>query len=130
MVELFSDITTTEIKDLTFFEELLDKHFHKFRYFFNIFSCVSDEKINYVKSISCVSYNSNNITIEMKFSSVKKLKEYLKEFKENILYNDIFEVGKYFTLSFSTDSKKLNILINEKNISGEGDIYEDRFNSY
>jgi hypothetical protein len=130
MVEVFNQLTHSELVDcsLLFFEDLLGNHFQKFRYYYENISDIPNDVSKTVKAISCSCTNSS-ILIVTEFKSAKNCSDY-REHLEDLMDTSSFLGDKYF--SFSTEikgDKKLNISIENKGISREDEIYEDRFNS-
>lgn len=130
MVEIFNQLTHSEVEEhsLVLFKEILGNHFEKFRYYHSCIEGISDDVVNKVKGISCFC-SDKGILIEMVFKSTKGCKNYLEAIEEEISIGH--PNAKYFNFSVKIDSgKKLNISIENKNISREDEIYEDRFDSY
>jgi hypothetical protein len=128
MVEVFNQLTHHELADYSLFEELLGNHFEKFRYFYHGTSEISDTLAENVKGISCFC-SSNGILVVVEFSTAKNCEKYRDAINEYM--DDNYCPGEEY-FSFDAEikgSKKLNISIENKTISREDEIYEDRFNS-
>lgn len=124
MVEVFNQLTHHELADFSLFEDLLGNHYEKFRYYYDMTVNVSSELTDTVEGVSCFCVEAG-ITIVTVFDTEEHCQEYLNE-----LESDDESFDEYFSFDVEiTGGKTLNISIENKNISGEDEIYEDRFNS-
>lgn len=124
MITVFNQLTHSELTDYSLFEEVLDNHYEKYRFFYNIMEPIELDK---VKNISCeVPAHETELLITVEFDSQKDLNSFLAIFEARLCD----AVCRYFTVYLEQDGDVLNISIENKNISREGEIYEDRFDTY
>ena len=126
MVEVFNQLTHNELAGFSLFESLLGDHYEKFRYYYQSTKNIPKSTTKSVKGISCFC-SDDGIVVETAFKTDKGCNEYLSYLQPFILYpnNDYFRFNAEIR-----GGKKLNISIENKSISREDEIYEDRFNSY
>jgi hypothetical protein len=126
MVEVFNQLTHNELADFTLFEELLGSHYEKFRFYYYNTDDIPNSVTKHVKGVSCYC-SENAIVIVTEFKTSKNCTEYLSYLEPYLS----FPGNEYFSFTAEIKSgKKLNISIENKSISGEDEIHEDRFNSY
>lgn len=127
VLTLFNQLTHSELADYSIFENVLDNHYEKFKYFYHLMEDI--DLINIDKIRCSESFIPNALEIRVSFENVKHLNDFNKKFT-NITKSFRGYYIKYFIVSSTIDKKSLYISIeNKNNISSEEDIYEDRFNS-
>lgn len=127
MITVFNQLTQSELTDYSLFENVLDNHFEKYRFFYEVMEPIS---LNDVKKICCeCPAHGTELLIIVKFNSKKHLDQFIESFRSRLDVTNCF-LADYFLTTLSRDGNSLNISIENKNISKEGEIYEDRFDSY
>lgn len=129
VVEVFNQLTRKELADysLASLEELLGDHYEKFILFYNGCKSTPKDTMKSMKYVSC-STNDKGILIELELKSKKQCENYKEAIDESM------SSAKYCTegyLKHSVEiigSKKINISIENDSISGEDEIYENKFN--
>ena len=120
MITLFNQLTSSELADYTLFENILEYHYEKFRYFYFL---INDVNLKKIEKIYCKEKRSNIMVYIIPH--------------ENKYINDIvfainnsktqYATSKYFTLDIIEDHNTLVIDIGMCNDCEEGDIYANRF---
>jgi uncharacterized protein YpiB (UPF0302 family) len=127
MIEVLNQLTHKDLADYSLFEKLLGEHFEKFRFFYKNTCYVPKEIFKNVKTVSCFC-TEKGILVEMDFKGTKNRDSYLQCLEGNMDISNNY--SKYFKFSVESKGKKnLNILIENKTISREDEIHEDRFNT-
>jgi len=127
MITVFNQLTQSELTDYSLFEDVLDNHFEKYRFFYSVMEFIS---LKHVKKIYCeCPANKRELIIIVKFSGKKHMADFIDEFQHNLENTRTF-LRDYFITTLNKDGNCLNISIENKSISRESDIYEDRFDSY
>jgi hypothetical protein len=129
VLTLFNQLTHRELADYSIGERvgfIMTNHYEKFKYFYHL---MEDVKINKVDKIKCSdSEDTRSLVVRVDFDDKKHMNRFQKEFS-NIAAAFRGYPAKYFSVDISIDKKSLYITIENKNISSEEDIYEDRFNT-
>lgn len=131
MVEVFNQLTRKELADCNFstVEELLGSHYEKFKLFYKGCKSVPKEIYKSMKYVSCYS-SDEGILIELEFKSKKNCQLYREKMESSLLSEEYCTEGYIKSSIEFIDSKKINISIENNNISGEDEIYENRFDTY
>lgn len=124
ILTLFNQLTHDELADYTKFENVLDNHYEKFKYFYRLMGVVGLDNIQKVRCSD--TDDSNTLCIEIEFENKKHLKEFEKSFDDVVkTYKHYYK--KYFKVVVESNKTTILISIINKKISKEGEIYEDRF---
>ena len=108
-IYVFNRLTSTdELKDVSEFEDLVGKHYQKFKYLYAIIS--NDEVIKYIDDIRCKLHDSR---IDFKI----ELNEPFDDYMESILQDAIKEVDMEdddsFDITYNGEKDELVITISE-----------------
>lgn len=123
MIEVFSRLTQSELDDYSLFENVLGNHFEKFRYFYWSTAGIENKITRLITSISCFC-SDTTLTVQIEFKTERSRKQYMEAIGD---YRD--RRSAYFTMNTGVlNGKTLNISIENKTISREGELYENRFN--
>lgn len=129
VLTLFNQLTHHELADYQIGEKvgfIVTNHYEKFKYFYHL---MEDVKINKVDKIRCSdSEDEKALVIRVDFDNKKHMTNFKAEFSD-ITHTFRGFPAKYFTVDITIDKKSLYITIENKNISSEEDIYEDRFDT-
>lgn len=126
MVAVISQLTQPESTDCSKFDQVIDHHFEKFRYFYNLLQC---DGFDTVKSMDCSCADDHqSLQVELLFDKKNQRDVFNTSFMERINTSKTFQ-AKYFIVVLTPTKNSLNISIENKLISREDDIYGAGFNS-
>jgi hypothetical protein len=125
MILVFNQFTNQGLADCDLFENILENHYEKFKYFYSI---IEDMCLDKVQKIHCEEQESG-LEIYILFKNKKDRDEFVTKFNKYQSKCSKSYYDEYFELGMKNDANTLNISIENKNISKEEDIYENRFNS-
>jgi len=125
MISVFNQLTENELADCDLFEDILNLHYEKFKYFYLI---IEDICLGDVQKIECTE-NTKQLIVIIKFDDNKDRDSFRKVMDKYTKNKNSVYYSKYFSVKIEKESNKLNISIENKKICREEDIYEDRFNS-
>lgn len=124
MITVFNQLTQTELADSSLFEDVMQNHFEKFKYFYAVMQVLS---LKLVDKIVC-STATTQLVISINFEKKGDREKFSESFRNSLLDCPSC-LNKYFSVNVTTTGKKLNISIENKSISREDEIYEDRPNT-
>lgn len=127
MISIFNRMTKSsksDLDDCSLFEDIMDTQYEKFKFFYEM---IKDMALEPIKKIEC-SKRDSDLVIVISFKNKGDRDEYYDMFSnyENCISSDYTD---YFALKLDKSGVKLNISIENKSISREEEIYENRFNS-
>lgn len=123
-VQMLNQLTRHESTGYHLFDSLLSDHFLKFRLFYELVKEVSWNKI---KDVDCDKTSDTSAEFKIEFSK----DSHRKTFQENLVSTyEANTYSKYFSLTVSSSKKILNISIENKDISREDEIHENRFDKH
>jgi len=120
MVTIFNQLTSSELADYTLFENILEYHYEKFRYFYFL---INDIDLKKIEKIYCKE-KKNNIKVYIVPHENKYINDIV--FAINNCKND-YSSSKYFTVDIIEEYNNIVVDIGMKNDREEGDIYANRF---
>lgn len=120
-IVIFNQLTSSELADCNLFEDIINDHYLKFNFFYDILSCID---MGTISEIFCIQKeNSLHFTV--------------RPLENNILNNIIESINtcehtnnhKYFNVNTSIKNTELLIIIDLKNKNLKEDVmfYADRF---
>jgi hypothetical protein len=98
-ITVFNCVIDKRIEDCSFFEDLLDNHYHKFSYGYNIVA--QENLLEKVKDIECDIYDKKlKFIITFKKSITKKIMKLIDESRESVYGSERFDAD----VDFSADN--------------------------
>jgi len=120
MIIIFNQLTKSELSDCSLFENILNYHYEKFKFFYSL---IRNLCLKNVEKIIC-NEQTDKLLIYIHFKTKPLLNNFNKTLKTELGSNTYIH-AKYFTLDVIKSSNKIDISIMNKNISEEQEIYED-----
>lgn len=122
MITIFNQLTSTELADYTLFDNLLELHFEKFRYFY---STIKYLDLDNISEITCTDTDDS-----LTFNIRPKKNKYVNDV-ENLLISEAnkyaYHYAKHFKIDISSTNSMIIFKISHKKIRKEREIYaEDR----
>lgn len=129
MIDTLCQLTLNELPDIVLFENVVGEHFEKFRYFYDSMK-VLPLKIKETSTLNACITTDHSIEISIDFENSNNRDVYLVEMLNTMKVSSLHR--QYFDFTASAKNKKtLNIVISNKiGMMEEGEMYEDRFDSY
>lgn len=120
MISVVNRLTLNGVADCNLFDDVMENHFEKYRYFYDL---LSDVDYSQITSLSCsCGEDQQSISIEVDFDKKAHRDKFEKAFNKKIVKSSVFQ-STYFAATCADGKKTLNISIENKTISGEDEIY-------
>lgn len=118
MIQIFNQLTSNKLADCSYFEDILDTHFFKFRYFYSL---IDDVNIKHIDTIDC-EIKSSSIVVCITPSENKYINNIIRIINKN-KKND--SMTQFFDMNLIESNSKLYIDISLLDLDEEGDIFDD-----
>jgi hypothetical protein len=125
IITVFNRLTNSQLADCRAFEDILGRHYDKFKYFYYI---IVNMENNEVDKITC-KYSQQEITFIISLIDDKEAKRYVTLFKKNFSdFNDSYYKNY---LDHEVRKERFNVIVRlvcKEKYKDEEDMYEERFN--
>lgn len=119
-ISMFNQLTSSELADCSLFTDIIDHHYEKFQYFYNIFSNVDQSLISNITCNGGESYIKVSITPHEN-NNINQIIYDINNSKHN------YRLWEYFNINISECGGVLEIVISMNDDIEEGDMYGDKF---
>jgi uncharacterized protein YpiB (UPF0302 family) len=125
IVSTFNRLTNNELADDNLFKDILEEHYDKFRYFYNIIKTIDEDRL--IDDMIC-NANKEGLEFILSFASPEDSYEYKELFDTKFSkINDTY-YRKYF--KHITSSSNCDIIIKIScNLQNESDVYGKHYNA-
>lgn len=119
-IVVFSKLTKSELSECSLFEDILDSHYEKFKFFYSL---IKNLCLKNVEKIICKE-QTDKLLIFIYFKTKTLLNNFNKSLTTEMTLNK-YNYANYFILNIDKEPKTINISIWNKGISEESEIYEN-----
>ena len=117
-ISVFNQLTHNGLADCSLFENMLTRHYEKFKYFYSIINNIS---LKSIADINCIE-DIDILNIFIRFNT-KKERDIFFNLCDNKINECTFIFKKYFIFSYIKEDKSIVISIKNNNITKEQVIY-------
>jgi len=119
IISVFNQLTRNELADCSLFENIINRHYEKFKYFYFIIDNIS---LKNIIDIKCQE-ESTRLNISISFKTKKERDLFFNIFNNKINNNCNFKYKDYFIFKIIKDTKSINVTIENNDIIVEEVLY-------
>jgi len=119
IISVFNQLTRSELADCSLFENIINRHYEKFKYFYSI---IDNINLKSIIDIDCQE-ESTKLNIYISFKTKKERDTFFNIFINKINNRCSFKYKDYFIFNVMRDTKCINITIENNDIIMEEVIY-------
>jgi len=119
IIYVFNQLTRNELADCSLFENIINRHYEKFKYFYYIIDNIS---LKNILDIKCQE-ESTKLYIYISFKTKKERDKFFNTFNNEVNSKSSFKYKDYFIFNVIKGIKNINITIENNNILREELLY-------